>query len=62
MAELIETDNHLSSLTERHRRIEQAIEEESSRPHPDEFRLHALKREKLRLKDEMTVLRSQMAG
>lgn len=57
MAELIETDSHLSSLAEKHRRLEQAIEEENSRPHPDDIRLHALKREKLRLKDEMARLR-----
>jgi len=38
-------------LRDKHARLEQVITEEYARPHPDEARLHELKREKLRLKD-----------
>lgn len=44
---------HVAALRAKHAQLEQKIEKESLRPHPDEDALHALKREKLRLKDEI---------
>jgi len=59
MSELIDGDTHFSSLAEKHRKLEEAIAEENARPLPDELKLHALKREKLRLKDEMARAKNQ---
>ncbi|QMW21737.1 YdcH family protein [Sandaracinobacteroides saxicola] len=44
---------HLAALSTRHASIEAQIHTESHRPHPDESLLARLKREKLRLKDQM---------
>ncbi|SMF32316.1 Protein of unknown function [Tistlia consotensis] len=44
---------HVDALRAKHAELEQQIEKESLRPHPDETTLHALKREKLRIKDEI---------
>lgn len=46
-------EDHLSSLREKHATLERAIEEEGQRPLPDELRLTQLKREKLRIKDQI---------
>lgn len=48
---------HLDQLAQKHANIERAIEEENLRPHPDDIILNQLKREKLKLKDEMERLR-----
>jgi hypothetical protein len=40
-------------LTSKHAALSAQIDEEENRPHPDEIRLHELKKEKLRLKDEL---------
>lgn len=48
--------NHISSLQDKHAELEQAIEVENSRPLPDEMLIHELKREKLRIKDEIARL------
>jgi uncharacterized protein len=47
------TDNHRSALLFKHSTLESQIIEEERRPFPDSQRLHSLKREKLRLKDEI---------
>lgn len=47
---------HLAELSEKHRMLDQKIQEETSRPAADETRISQWKREKLRLKDEMTKL------
>ena len=44
---------HVAALRAKHAELEQRIELESQRPHPDETTLHALKREKLRIKDQI---------
>lgn len=44
---------HLESLTLKHATLDQRISEESLRPNPDTATLARLKKEKLRLKDEM---------
>lgn len=47
---------HIETLREKHARLEQVINEESARPHPDEVKLHEWKREKLKIKDAITTL------
>ena len=44
---------HLAELEEKHRLLEQMIEEELARPAVDSIKVNSLKLEKLRLKDEM---------
>jgi hypothetical protein len=47
---------HLAELSEKHRLLDQKIQEEMARPAADETRISRWKREKLRLKDEMSKL------
>ena len=51
--------SHLSALKDRHATLETRIAEEDQRPRPDADTLSRLKREKLRVKEEMERLRSQ---
>jgi len=46
----------LAALSARHANLEQAIETECQRPMPDSVALADLKRQKLRIKDEITRL------
>jgi hypothetical protein len=48
---------HLDALTARHAQIDGMIAAEMHRPLPDSTRLAQLKRQKLKLKDEVTGLR-----
>ena len=50
---------HLAELGEKHRLLERKIEEETARPGSDELTLRRMKREKLRLKDEIERLAKQ---
>ena len=50
----------IRELGVRHQTLERAIEDEISRPAADAVRLTELKRQKLRLKEEMESLRAQM--
>jgi hypothetical protein len=43
----------LESLKARHAGLEAQLAEETKRPHPDDGIIHALKKEKLRIKDEI---------
>lgn len=47
----------LRALEERHAALERQITEEDARPRPDDAELTRLKREKLRVKEEMERLR-----
>ena len=47
-------NSHIVSLVEKHKSLEQAIINEAHRPVPDSLKLRTLKREKLRLKDEIS--------
>ena len=47
------SDERIETLRERHATLDAAITEENQRPHPDEVRINELKREKLRLKDQI---------
>jgi hypothetical protein len=44
---------HLSALEAKHAGLEAQIEEENQRPMPDTATLHRLKKEKLKIKEEM---------
>ncbi len=45
--------SHVDTLNTKHAEIETNISREVHRPHPDTMRLQQLKRQKLRLKEEM---------
>ena len=47
---------HLAELSERHRSLELRIQEELARPGADDLQINRLKKEKLRIKDEMIKL------
>jgi hypothetical protein len=49
---------HLAELSEKHRLLEMRIQEELARPSTDDLQINRLKKEKLRIKDEMTKLNS----
>ena len=44
---------HIEALRSKHAELEALIDEEEKRPAPDDIKLHELKREKLRIKDEL---------
>jgi hypothetical protein len=44
---------HMSALEAKHAGLEEQIEEENQRPLPDTATLHRLKKEKLKIKEEM---------
>ncbi len=47
---------HLSNLRAKHAELDRRIADESHRPQPDGTRLHQLKKEKLRVKEEIVQL------
>ena len=47
---------HIEALVTKHHALEDKIDHESQRPHPDDLILKELKREKLRIKDEIVGL------
>lgn len=49
----------IRELGARHETLERAIHDEAARPAADEIRLRALKRKKLKLKEEIENLRSR---
>jgi hypothetical protein len=49
---------HIVHLSNQHKKIEDIIETEMSNPDWDEMRVVALKKQKLRIKDELERLRS----
>ena len=53
------TQDHIEALRRKHASLEKAIEDENLRPHPDDLHLHELKRQKLRIKDEIALLESE---
>jgi hypothetical protein len=48
---------HLAELSEKHRLLEMRIQEELARPSADDLQISQMKKEKLRIKDEMAKLR-----
>jgi hypothetical protein len=53
-------ESRIRELSVRHQSLERAIEEEISRPAADAMRLTALKRQKLRLKEELETLKTRV--
>ncbi len=51
--------DHIEALRDKHATLEQAIDQENTRPHPDQDALHDLKRQKLRIKDEIYQLEAR---
>ena len=49
---------HINHLSNQHKKIQDIIEHEMSNPDWDEIRVVALKKQKLRIKDELERLRS----
>ena len=49
---------HLTALEQKRANLKQEIVEEETRPQPDTLRLSSLKRENLRLKDEIARLQT----
>jgi hypothetical protein len=47
---------HLAELSEKHRLLEMKIQEELARPGSDDLHISKLKKEKLRIRDEMARL------
>lgn len=51
--------DRIDQLKDRHARLEAAIQSEVGRPHPDELSISAMKREKLRIKDQIAAMERQ---
>ena len=51
---------HIQELSEKHKQLEDTINAEMANPDWDEIRVAALKKEKLRVKDELERLRSSV--
>ncbi len=47
---------HIEALRSKHQVLKHEIDEENQRPHPDDFRIAELKRQKLRIKDEIALI------
>lgn len=50
-------EGHIDELSAKHRKLEEAIGDEMNHPDWDQVRIAALKKEKLRIKDELERLR-----
>jgi hypothetical protein len=51
---------HIQELSTKHQKLEELIENEMSHPDWDDVRVAALKKEKLRIKDELERLRASI--
>ena len=51
---------HIETLNERHNQLEVAIAEEAKRPAYDDVKVLELKRQKLKIKDEIEEIRSRL--
>jgi hypothetical protein len=51
---------HIQELSEKHKKLQELIEAEMAHPDWDEIRVAALKKEKLRIKDELERLRNSV--
>jgi hypothetical protein len=54
-------DAHLGELSDRHRALDRKIEEEMARPTADDLKIAELKRQKLRLRDEIERLKLELS-
>ncbi len=53
---------HISELEAKHKALKEEIEEELAHPSSDDLHIAELKRQKLRLKDEIARLRAESAA
>jgi hypothetical protein len=53
-------EGHIEELSAKHRKLEELIGEEMAHPDWDEVRVACLKKEKLRIKDELERLRTSV--
>lgn len=53
-------ENHLQELSARHKKLDDALQEELKRPSGDTLKMTKMKREKLKLKEEIQSLRSDV--
>jgi hypothetical protein len=53
------TESHIVQLREKHATLKQQIDDEFHRPEPDSIRISDLKKQKLRIKDEIAKLESE---
>jgi hypothetical protein len=56
--EWMSLSTHLAELSEKHKSLERRIAEQTARPSTDELEIRRLKREKLKLKDRITELKT----
>ena len=56
---MMAVEGHIRELADRHQKLQEQIEAEMAHSSWDELRVAALKKEKLRLKDELERLRAQ---
>lgn len=49
-------DDRIESLKTKHANLEEQITVENTKPHPDDDLIHDLKKQKLRIKDELAKL------
>ena len=54
-------ESHIQQLSDRHRRLEQTIDAEMAHPGHDALKVSAMKRQKLRIKEELERLRNDTA-
>jgi hypothetical protein len=52
----------IEALRSKHHDLELAIEEEGTRPHPDDLEISRLKKQKLAIKDELASLSQKAAS
>jgi hypothetical protein len=53
-------DSHIQELSDKHHKLDEQIQEELHRPHPDDIILSDLKKRKLRLKEQIERLRHEI--
>jgi hypothetical protein len=49
-------DERIDDLKAKHQALDNAIDQENSRPLPDDVTISSLKKQKLRIKDELAVI------
>jgi len=53
-------ESHLQELADKHHKLDELIQDEQHRPHPDDLMISELKKRKLRLKEEIERLRHEL--
>ncbi len=51
---------HLTALKAKHAELDTLIAEENQRPHPDDIKINDYKRQKLRIKEEISEIEKDM--